>query len=50
MLGLVLTVFAFVLFCCAAWGVPAGRWSLGWAGLACYMAALLFGNVAALVR
>jgi hypothetical protein len=49
-LGLIFLVFAFVLFICAAYGVPAGRWSLGWAGLAFYMASLLFGNVATLLR
>lgn len=44
MLGLILMVFAFVLACLAAYGVPAGRWSLGWAALAFYFASLLLGN------
>lgn len=45
MLGTVLLVFAFVLACLAAYGVPAGRWSLGWAALAFYFASLLFGHL-----
>ncbi len=42
MLGTILLVFAFVLACLAAYGVPAGRWQLGWAALAFYFASLLF--------
>lgn len=41
----ILMVFAFVLAVLAAYGVPAGRWQLGWAALAFYFAALLFGDV-----
>lgn len=44
MLGNILLVFAFVLAVLAAYGVPAGRWSLGWAAMAFYFASLLFGN------
>jgi hypothetical protein len=43
MLGTILLVFAFVLACLAAYGVPAGRWQLGWAALAFYFAYILFG-------
>jgi hypothetical protein len=43
MISLVLLVFAFVLACLAAYGVPAGRWSLGWASLAFYFLYLLLG-------
>jgi hypothetical protein len=50
MLGLIFLVFAFVLFICASYGIPAGRWQLGWAGLAFYIAYLLFGNVSSLIR
>lgn len=42
--GLILLVFAFVLEVLAAYGVPAGRWQLGWAGLAFFFAAELFGT------
>lgn len=45
MLGTVLLVFAFVLACLAAYGVPAGRWNLGWAALAFYFGSLLVGHV-----
>ncbi len=39
----ILIVAAFVLFVLAAIGVPdAPRFRLGWAGLACYIATLLF--------
>lgn len=41
MLQFILLVFAFVLACCAAFGVPAGRVSLGWLALAFYFASLL---------
>lgn len=50
MLGTILLVFAFVLACLAAYGVPAGRWNLGWAALAFYFASLLFGSFAHLIR
>ena len=42
--GGILLVFAFVLACCAAVGIPAGRIALGWAALAFYFASLLFGG------
>jgi len=38
----ILLVFAFVLFVLAAIGVPSGRYSLIAAGLACWVASLLF--------
>lgn len=41
----ILLVFAFVLACLAAYSIPAGRWSLGWAALAFYFASLLFGSL-----
>jgi Na+/H+-dicarboxylate symporter len=44
MLRTVLLVFAFVLACLAAYGVPSGRWALGWAALAFYFASILFGS------
>jgi hypothetical protein len=50
MLGTILLVFAFVLAVLAAYGIPAGRWNLGWAALACYFASLLFGNLQHLIR
>lgn len=43
MLGLILLVFSFVLATLAAWGVPSGRWQLGWASLAFYFLYLLLG-------
>ena len=43
MLGTILLVFAFVLAVLAAWSVPAGRWSLGWAAFAFYIASILIG-------
>lgn len=45
MLSAILLMFAFVLACLAAYGVPAGRWQLGWASLAFYFASLLFGHL-----
>jgi len=45
MLGLVLLVFAFVCAALAAYGVSGGRWQLGWASLAFFYAALIFGGV-----
>lgn len=45
MIKLILMVFAFVLACLAAYGIPAGRWNLGWAALAFFFAALLLGGV-----
>ena len=50
MLTTILLVFAFVLACLAAYGVPAGRWQLGWAALAFYFASLLFGAGGHLLR
>lgn len=38
---LILYVFAFVLFTCAAFGVPGGRFNLVAAGLACLTATLI---------
>lgn len=46
MLTLILVVFAFVLFVVAALGVSSGRYNLIAAGLAFYMASILFGNLA----
>jgi hypothetical protein len=45
MLGTILLVFAFVLAILASYGVPAGRWQLGWGALAFYFAGLLFGHI-----
>ena len=42
MLHTILLVFAFVLFVCAAGNVPAPRLNLTAAGLAFYIASLLF--------
>jgi hypothetical protein len=39
---LILMVFAFVLFVIAALGVPTSRYNLIAAGLACWVASLLF--------
>ncbi len=44
MVSLILLVFAFVLFVIAAIPIPA-RWNLIGAGLACWVAAELFGRV-----
>lgn len=44
MLRTILLVFAFVLACLAAYGVPTGRWALGWAALAFYFASILFST------
>ncbi len=41
-LHFVLLVFAFCLFVIAACGVPSGRWNLIAAGLACWVASLIF--------
>ncbi len=49
-MGTILMVFAFVLACLAAYGVPAGRWNLGWAALAFYFASILFGSLGHLVH
>jgi hypothetical protein len=49
-MGLIFEVFAFVLFCIAAWAwAPTTGWyyRLVAAGLAFYMAALIFGGVQA---
>ncbi len=45
MLGTILLVFAFVLACCATFGVNAGWVQTGWAALAFYFASLLFGHM-----
>jgi hypothetical protein len=46
MLGTILMVFALVLLILAALNVPSSpRINLGWAGLACYVAAVLLGNL-----
>jgi hypothetical protein len=50
MLGTVLLVFAFVCAALAAYGVSAGRWQLGWASLAFYFAALIFGSIQGLLH
>jgi hypothetical protein len=42
MLDLLLLVFAFVFFVIAAVGIPSGRFNLIGAGLACWVATLLF--------
>jgi hypothetical protein len=41
-MDLILLVFAFVLFILASVGVPSGRYNLIGAGLACWIATLLF--------
>ncbi len=46
MLGLILLVFAFVCFVIAAVGVPTGRFGLVAAGLAFWVANLLFAGAA----
>lgn len=45
MIGTILMVFAFVLACCAAAGVPLPRVHLGWAAVACYFLSLLLGGM-----
>lgn len=45
MISVALIVAALVLFVLAAYGITSGRVSLGWAGLACYMAAQLVGRM-----
>ena len=40
-IDLILLIAAFILFVLAALGVSAGRVSLGWAGLACWVLTLL---------
>jgi hypothetical protein len=44
MISMVLLCFAFVIFCFAAWGWPAGRWSLIALGLAFWVASQLLGG------
>ena len=44
MIGTILMVFALVLFVLASAGVSHPRISLGWAGLACWVAAILFAG------
>lgn len=41
---LVALIFAFVFFVLAAFNVPS-RWSLGWAGLACWVATIIPGLI-----
>jgi hypothetical protein len=51
MLGLILLVFAFVLAVCAAAGWPqTARPHLGWAAIACWIAAELFGRAVPLLH
>lgn len=45
MLTTILLVFAFVLFCCAAVGVPSGRINLLAVGLACWVLSTFVGAV-----
>ena len=45
MIALVFLIAALVLFIIAAIGVPAGRWNLIAAGLACYIGSLLAGRL-----
>jgi hypothetical protein len=45
MISLAFLIAAFILFILAATGVPAGRYSLIGAGLACYTAYLLVRNL-----
>ena len=45
MFSLAFIIAVLVLFVLAAWGVSSGRVSLGWAGLACYMASHLVGRL-----
>lgn len=45
MIALILLIAAFVLFVLAAVGVPAGRYSLMAAGLACWAAHLLVARL-----
>jgi hypothetical protein len=49
-LGLVLLVFAFVLFCISAYIETAMPAKLRAAGLAFFAAALVFGNIAAVFK
>lgn len=44
-LGLVLLVFGFVCAVLAALGVPGGRFHLGWAAIAFWLAAEIFGGI-----
>ena len=41
MISIILLVFAFVLLCLASKNIGAPTWSLGWAGLACWVLAEL---------
>jgi hypothetical protein len=45
MIGLAFLIAALVLFILAAIGVPAGRYSLMAAGLACWVASLLIARI-----
>lgn len=44
-LEILFLVFAFVLFCLASYGVPTGRWQLGWAGAAFATLAVLWPHL-----
>lgn len=44
MITLILVVFAFAFFVLASIAVPAGRYSLGWAGMACLALAWLIAH------
>jgi hypothetical protein len=46
MISLILLVFAFVLCCLAAKNIGSPNWSLGWAGVACYLLSLMLSNAA----
>jgi hypothetical protein len=45
MITLILLLAAFILFVLAAVGIPAGRYSLVAAGLACWVASALAGRL-----
>jgi hypothetical protein len=45
MIAIALQIAAFVLFIIAAIGIPAGRYSLMAAGLACWVASALVGHM-----
>ncbi len=44
-LGMILVLLAFIFALLATIGVPGGRFSLGWASLACYFLSLLVGGI-----
>ena len=43
--GLILLCFAFVLACLASRNIGSPPWSLGWAAIACWIAAELIGGL-----